>query len=210
MNTQRFIKPTTATNIATPCTFRTTCNNRNQSSIATKQNGATLFTALIFLIMLALLGANAAKMSILEERMAGNSRNRDLAFQAAEAALEHVQQNLNTGEDIRKLSFAGGSAGLRNFNACLPNDADYWNGNGALDCNGDSQAFAWSTTTARKPSHSLLLNQDDSLNVSLQPLYIVEKLPNVGTTERYRVTARGLGGDDTSVVILQAMLSYQP
>ena len=178
--------------------------------IIAKQNGATLFTALIFLIMLSLLGVNAAQMSTLEERMSGNTRNRDLAFQAAEAALKHVEQNLNSGENIRTLNFTSSTAGLRTFNACLPNTADYWNGNGVTDCASNTQQFAWSTTTARTPSHSLTLNQDDTVNATLQPLYVVEKLPNVGTTERYRVTARGLGGDSSSVVILQAMFSYQP
>lgn len=170
------------------------------------QRGATLFTALIFLIMLMLLGVNAAQMSTMEERMAGNTRNRDLAFQAAEAALKHVEQNLHMGEKIKDLAFDGTVAGLRAFDACLPNTADYWNGNGAFDCNGNTQQYAWSINTARKPIHTLTLNQDDTINATLQPMYVVEK---VGTNQ-YRVTARGLGGDGESVVILQAMLEYIP
>ena len=104
-----------------------------------KQQGVTLFIGLIFLIMLSLLGINAAQMSTLEERMSGNVRSRDLAFQAAEAALKHVEQNLATGQTIRTL---------------------------------------------------------------------MERLPDAGTTEKYRVTARGVGGDSSAVVILQTMLSY--
>jgi type IV pilus assembly protein PilX len=177
--------------------------------ITAKQKGATLFTALIFLIMLSLLGLNAAQMSTLEERMSGNTRSRDLAFQAAEAALKHVEQNLASGENIHLLipaptnttSGTVAAAGLRAINVCLPNSADYWNGNGAPDCTGTTQQYAWSSTTARTPSHSL--NQ-----VASQPMYVVERLPNVGTTEKYRVTARGVGGDSAAVVILQAMFSY--
>lgn len=178
--------------------------------ILDKQNGATLFTSLVFLIMLSVLGVNAAQLSTLQERMSGNLRNRDLAFQAAESAVKHVENNLNTGQNIRALSFAGGVAGLRTYNSCLPNAADYWNGSGAPDCAGTSQSLTWSSATARTPSHTLTLSQDSTVNATLQPMYIVDKFPDVGTTERYRVTARGFGGDTTSVVILQAMLTYQP
>jgi type IV pilus assembly protein PilX len=183
-----------------------------------KQKGATLFIALIFLIMLSLLGASVAQMSGMEERMSGNTRSRDLAFQAAEAALKHVEQNLAATENIHTLipapadttSGTVAGAGLRAINVCLPNNADYWNGTGAPDCAGTTRSYTWysnetteTTTTARKPSHSL--NQ-----VAKQPLYVVERLPNVGTTEKYRATARGVGGDTASVVILQAMFSYTP
>ena len=177
-----------------------------------KQKGVTLFTALIFLVMLSLLGVNVAQMSGMEERMSGNSRSRDLAFQAAEAALKHVEQNLAAVENIRTSiptnppSTTDGTVvgpGLRNINVCLPNSADYWNGNGAKDCNGATQQYSWSSATARTPSHSL--NQ-----VASQPMYVVERLPNVGTTENYRATAHGVGGDSSAVVILQAMFSYTP
>lgn len=175
------------------------------------QKGITLFTALIFLIMLSLLGINAAQMSILEEHMSGNMRSHDLAFQAAEAALKHVERNLVAGEMIRSLipapanttSGTVAAAGLQAINVCLPNSADYWNGNGAPDCNGITRQYVWSNTTARTPTHSL--NQ-----VASQPMYVVERLPNNGTTEKYRATARGIGGDSTTVVILQAMFSYTP
>jgi type IV pilus assembly protein PilX len=180
------------------------------------QNGATLFTALIFLIMLSVLGVNAAQMSSMEERMSGNTRSRDLAFQAAEAALKHVEKNLNVGENIRSLIPAPANTtsgtvagpGLRAVNVCLPNSADYWNGNGGTnDCNGTAAVYSWSTTStpATVRIASLSLNQ-----VASQPTYVVERFPNVGTTERYRVTARGVGGDVNAVVILQAMFSYVP
>jgi type IV pilus assembly protein PilX len=175
------------------------------------QKGATLFTAIIFLIMLSMLGVTVAQMSSLEERMAGNTRNRDLAYQAAEAALMHVEQNLSSGENIRTLipepadntTGTVTAAGLKAINTCLPNSASYWNGSGAADCAGTSQQYAWSTTTARTPTHALN-------HVASQPMYVVERLHNVGTTERYRVTARGVGGDSDAVVILQAMFSFTP
>lgn len=183
-----------------------------------REKGATLFTAVIFLIMLAMLGVNAAQMSSLEERMAGNTRNRDLAFQAAESALKHVEKNLGSGQKIREKYThplpADGSedgdqveAGIRYIDRCYPNSASYWNGSGDKDCGGTSRSYAWSVTgggaTARQPSQTL--NQ-----ISEQPMYVVERMPDVGATERYRVTARGTGGTTDAVVILQAIYSYTP
>lgn len=176
-----------------------------------KETGATLFTAIIFLVMLSMLGVNAAQMTNLEERMAGNNRSRDLAFQAAESALKYVERNLGSGENIRALipmptdNVTGTviGAGLRIIKVCLPNSVEYWNGTGAPDCNGTPRAFDWSSTTARLPSGTL--NQ-----VAIQPMYIVERFANEGLLEKYRVTARGVGGDPDTVVILQAIFTYQP
>jgi type IV pilus assembly protein PilX len=176
-----------------------------------KETGATLFTAIIFLVMLSMLGVNAAQMTNLEERMAGNNRSRDLAFQAAEAALKHVENNLGSGENIRALipaptDNATGTvinAGLRTIKVCLPNNVEYWNGTGAPDCNGDTRSFVWSNNTARLPNG--ILN-----HVAVQPMYIVERFANDGLLEKYRVTARGVGGDTDAVVILQAIFTYQP
>ncbi|WGS87944.1 PilX N-terminal domain-containing pilus assembly protein [Methylomonas sp. UP202] len=176
-----------------------------------RQSGVTLFTSLIFLTMLTVLGVNVAQMSSLEERMAGNNRNQDLAFQAAEAALKYVESNLTTGTNLHTLipapanntSGAVVGAGLRAINVCLPNSSSYWNGTGAPDCNGTTQQFSWSDSNAR--TAPVALNQ-----IAAQPMYIIERLVNDGTTEKYRVTARGIGGDSNVIVILQAMFSVTP
>lgn len=57
------------------------------------QSGAALILALIFIVLLTMLGITAYGISSLEERMAGHSRDRLLAFQAAEAALRYCEDN---------------------------------------------------------------------------------------------------------------------
>ena len=157
-----------------------------------KQQGATLIIALVFMVALTLLGATAAQNSGLEERMSSNTRNRDLAFQAAEAALKYVQLNLSSGDNLRSQNYSGSTAGYRTYNATLADDATYW-----------GTTFVWSDATAKHPA-------DTIAGVASQPYYIVEKMPNVGAVEYYRVTARGVGGDANAVVILQAAYSYNP
>lgn len=58
------------------------------------QAGAALLTGLIFMVVLTLLALAAMRTTILEERMSGNARDRDAAFQAAEAALRAGEQVL--------------------------------------------------------------------------------------------------------------------
>jgi type IV pilus assembly protein PilX len=168
-------------------------------SLARQQRGATLIVALIFLMVLALLGATAAQNSVLEERMAGNTRDRDLAFQAAEAALKDAELNIAT---LRTQMGTGpglviaDSCAVPNVPPCYlshGNDAAYW-----------TNTFVWNTTNARNPTQSL--NQ-----VAAQPLYMVERMPGgAGGLETYRVTARGVGKSANAIAITQSVINYTP
>ena len=51
------------------------------------QRGSVLIVSLILLLVMTLLGLSAMQSSLMEETMAGNVRDRNMAFQAAEAAL---------------------------------------------------------------------------------------------------------------------------
>jgi len=60
------------------------------------QNGSALIISLVFLLILTMIGIASIQDSTLQERMAGNERDRNLAFQTAEAALrvgeDHLRQ----------------------------------------------------------------------------------------------------------------------
>lgn len=174
-------------------------------SLPNGQRGITLIVALIFLGVLTLLGITAAQVMSLEERMAGNARNKDLAFQAAEAALQAAEAEVPS---YGGAAFAGsittpGSSGMYLFDLCNPNGRDFWNGSSAMkDCHGTSVGpFNWAASGATKTPTVALSG------IKSQPKYIVEKMPDLAGHKRYRVTARGVGGDDNAVVILQAIYS---
>ena len=61
------------------------------SNYPTRQCGAALVTSLIFLTVLTILGMSTLGTSLLESRMAGNMRDRNLAFQAAEMGLRDAE-----------------------------------------------------------------------------------------------------------------------
>jgi type IV pilus assembly protein PilX len=53
---------------------------------ARSQRGAALITALLLLVVMTILALSVMQMSRVEERMAGNTRDLNVAFEAAEAA----------------------------------------------------------------------------------------------------------------------------
>jgi len=59
-----------------------------------RQRGAALVVALIMLLVMTVLGITAMQMTRMEERMAGNSRDLNLAFQGAEAGLRDSEARL--------------------------------------------------------------------------------------------------------------------
>jgi Tfp pilus assembly protein PilX len=62
--------------------------------IANRQTGVVLVISLIMLLALTLIGVTSSNVTGLEERMAANSKDKNLAFQAAESALRYVETNL--------------------------------------------------------------------------------------------------------------------
>ena len=83
------------------------------------QSGAALITSLIFLTVLTILGMSTMGTSLLESRMAGNSRDRNMAFQAAEIGLRDAELYIRdsgrivglTEEDYDKTAGCTGQSG---------------------------------------------------------------------------------------------------
>src|SRR5262249_39147003 len=58
------------------------------------QRGISLVVVLLFLVMLSILGTTAIQTSSLEEKMTGNERDRQIAFEAAEGALRDAEREI--------------------------------------------------------------------------------------------------------------------
>ncbi|MEX0914949.1 MAG: PilX N-terminal domain-containing pilus assembly protein [Wenzhouxiangellaceae bacterium] len=80
--------------------------------LLSRQNGAALFISLMFLILLTLLGLSAANVGILQERMSGNVRESNIAFQTAEAALRGIERRVQA----IALGGGGGLGDIPNWN----------------------------------------------------------------------------------------------
>jgi type IV pilus assembly protein PilX len=64
-------------------------------SLPTKQRGVVLLVALLFLVVLSLLGVGASRMVASEERMSRYLREYNTAFQAGEAALRDARDDID-------------------------------------------------------------------------------------------------------------------
>lgn len=157
-----------------------------------KQSGAVLAVALILLVVLTLLGITGAQNTILEERMAGNYRDRQIAIEAAELALRTAESAMGDDAVFAAMTWSGSTDGT--------NDA----GNTSLDPFATNNAVTVSLATAIYPLH------DD-------PTYYIERLPEVpppgsslvvpyegGKIRYYRVTAKGWGQSPNSLVVLHS------
>ena len=185
-----------------------------------KPRGFSLFVAMIFLLVLSLLAAVTMRSVIMHERMAGNTQDWNLAFQAAEAALRDGQTdaaNRAANFDYNLLSsYTAGSCGSGHDGVCKPSedgipiwkhldtDDPCWRTGIDTGC-GVSQRYGLYTGEDRLKN---LNNIDSSTPLAAQPRYVIENLgsadPSCGLTPciysedhtfkyAYRVTAVGFG-----------------
>lgn len=140
------------------------------------QKGAALIIGLIILVVLTLIGVQAMRTSIVQERMAGNMRERHVAFQAAEAALRVGEANG---------PFSPGNAALA--------DPAAWDGSGST---GSIPSF--DAGVAGPPVYQVGPPQYVRVGLTLPPKF----------RYLYPTTARGVGGQLTSVVVVQSI--YEP
>ena len=187
-----------------------------------QQHGMVIILALVILLILSILGINSMSSSTLQERMSANTRDRHIAFQAAEVALRFAEREIEAGLDppsstsaAQANSFSTNCTnGLCNCYistaSCFSNSAtgNYWN-------DGAATLDVWKTN-GRHRTYSGVLSE-----VSTNPIYIIEFLayvavsssstvaPGPGDPEFYRVTALGFGQSSNSRVMLQSTYKKQ-
>lgn len=158
-----------------------------QNSISqnqTKQSGAVLAMALIFLLLLTIIGISAITTTTLQEKMSGNMQDRNLAFQAAEAALRdgerHIDNVINAGTTFNTNC---------NNGLCVPALATATTIENPVWSSG---VVDWSNGSTTSVQYGAVTGHTQLPGVSAQPRYIIEKLSSElkGST--------GSGGVDTS------------
>ncbi|MBN3562481.1 pilus assembly PilX family protein [Aliamphritea spongicola] len=77
-----------------------------------REQGVVLIIALIFLLMLSLIGVSAMQGTTIQEKMAGNLRDQISAFNAAEAALREGELNASQGFDNGTFVFGAPISGV--------------------------------------------------------------------------------------------------
>ena len=182
---------------------------------ARHQRGLSLVTTLV--LMLATLGLGVAVMGVntMEERMIANTKDRDLALQAAEAALRDAEQDVAMQRQPddrihRRLRQRPVHAALAARRARRARLAAGRRQPARLRLDGRRQG------APLRPVH----RRAAFPSVAEQPRYVIEKFSYLGTPAGesvvlgaeptapgvgYRITARGVGARPETIVVLQSI-----
>ena len=169
-------------------------NNQNRNSPPARQRGAAMVIALVMLLILTLLATASARMTLLDERMMGNTQDRNVAFQAAEAAIRTGEGDLIAPV----LPDFDGTNGL--WQPAAPGDEPVWQTVDWEDAGNDVVAY---NGLAGAPGN--LANATAAYLIEEMPPLPPEskKFPPVNPPTVYRVTGRGVGAAGNATVLVQ-------
>nr|WP_038059550.1 PilX N-terminal domain-containing pilus assembly protein [Thioalkalivibrio sp. ALJT] len=150
------------------------------SAARTRQSGSALIIALILLLVITILAVAGMQNTVLQERMAGNMHDRNIAFQNAERGLRDAANDPNIANDANApVSFS-------------PTNAEEWDKHPALrDTPPNEFAHFVERLEVREPC---------------DPEEVCPPLRERPIVPVYRVTSKGVGGTEHAVVILQAIV----
>lgn len=161
--------------------------------------GAALIAGLLILVVLSILGVTTMQSSLLQERMAGNMEQRDVAFQRAEAALREAEAWIGT-------QVAGAS--LPAFN----------NNNGLYQAPSGGASPHWQTVDwTAEPGNYREYGGGELDNSYPLPRYIIEFVAIISNPDSqslavddtpdnfgmYRISSRAVSPNNRAEVILQ-------
>lgn len=169
-------------------------------SSAKTQQGAVLIFGLILLLALTLIGISSMQGSVFNEKMAGNSRDRNFAFQAAESALRDGELWL-TNNPVQPLANPTGSNGVWSPNS--PGAGNWWQSGGAPWANGAPSIVTLNGISNIQAQPQRLIEEDKFVKDNLS----VGQQQSATGLNYYRVTTKASGGTDKAIVQLQSMFS---
>ena len=170
----------------------------------TQQRGTTLAVALIFLLILTILGVTSVSNSILQQKMAGNMRDQAVAFEAAEAAVRAGEMWIKNRED-KPFALPSNPAGLNNV----------WQAGTLANLSGNAFDYTWWVTDNNGVDYEVATGGETITQANTQPRYVIEQgafIPdelNVGVVDPpgrqyYRVTGYGVGATRTAQATTQS------
>jgi type IV pilus assembly protein PilX len=185
-----------------------------------REHGAVLVVALLFLVVITILGITAMTSTTFEEKMAGNARDHAIAFQAAEAALSDAWLDISPPAGSSETPRVYGSVNFGNSTQdagscsstglCLPP--------APAQAGGEPPFPSASLAAAPSIAYGAYTGASAIQGVAQQPRYLIEFLggpcpgeeagPGTPPCARYRVTARGYGANPNTEVTLQAVYQY--
>jgi type IV pilus assembly protein PilX len=170
-------------------------------NMVARQRGAVLIMALLLLVVMTLLGLSAMRGAVMEERMAGNAHDHNMAFQAAESGLRDAADWL-LGLAARPTPDASASGGVYLLGSI---------GNGAAD-----YSFDWVGAGTEYGANTAQGGGDFPRQAAL-PRYVVEESafvpdsldPDAAAQGQgryyYTVSSIGYGGSSAAESVVQSV-----
>ena len=154
------------------------------STTPKQQRGVVLVTSLIMLLVMTLIGITGMQTTMLEEKMAGNYNDQNIAFQAAESTLIEAEELIMSWTFPFNMPNVGGLFELANEPANYLNPA-LWSANGS--------------------SKSADVGFGARLDIPHDPRYVITRIDSnpLSNVSTFRITARALGKSPGTQVILQ-------
>ncbi len=174
------------------------------------QSGFALIVGLVILLLLTVIMLTALRVASLEERMAGNLRQQNIAFQAAESALREAEGLIRFNGGLVDWDGAEG-ADANPFHPLRLTGGPFQNTSAPICVNG------LCGTTEPLQSASIRTLGDEAVRTAeldisgiTEPQYVIELMRIEPSTDArrlyatFRVTARAWGEDPNSMVQLQS------
>lgn len=181
--------------------------------------GFSLITTMIILIVVTLLGIGASQIVLTAERATRFDRDRQIAFQAAEAALldaefdirgpnTSVNQRMATFSDVGGVGFVDGCGTDTKRGLCQPaasGQKPVWYSVDFTDQSSSAKTVGFGDFTGRSYATG-----SSGIRPEILPRYIIEVIPDTGWGQSasaqkslFRVTAMGFGPRKETQVVLQ-------
>ncbi len=188
---------------------------RRSPRSARRQRGLSLVMTMVLMLATLSLGVAVMGVNAMEERMIGNTKDRDLALQAAEAALRDGEQDVANNVSPSTAFTDTCTSGL----CTPPSQRDALGALASLPVDDTLLGFDW-TADGMVRHYGQYTGAPQFPSVAQQPRYVIEKFSYLGTPAGesvvlgsepvapgvgYRITARGVGARPETVVVLQSI-----
>lgn len=193
-----------------------------------RHRGISLLIVLVWLVAVSLLAMSALQIGVQDQKAARSYRDREIAFQAAEAGLRDAELDI---EDSPDLHLSRSALFARNSTAGFPADVDHACQRGISNryqglCRLSVDASVPSWLQVARPAQGGVDGRDVAVSYgrftgrvmqtgvgalpAMLPRYLIELMPyrQAGYSAEqpeyfYRITAIGFGADVASEVVLQ-------
>jgi len=167
-----------------------------------RQKGVVLAVSLIMLVLITLLSVSAMRTTVMEERMASNARNNNIAFQMAENAQREAEGLLAASPNAKDISL-GSSQNIGSFSST------------SCEVVFDSIDFfdqlQWDTKACNYTGASVggsKLPQYFIEFITAKSLVVIGSVVGTSAECLYRITSRGYGPDSNSQKTLQTTYRF--